>query len=190
MTSRTFIEDRCIPEPNSGCWLWTGYCNSDGYGRTTINGKVIGAHRLSYRLFCGEIPLGAEIMHKCDTPACVNPDHLKAGSHLENMTDSYRKGRLGNRLHQPMSPEREKERRRKIALAHRGRVVSDETRAKKELFTPEEAVAIFLDPRSSYRVAIEAGCSKRTIKLIRDGISYARYTKGLVARSGSRPWKS
>lgn len=82
-----------MPEPNSGCWLWigggTGEC---GYG--LLNNRIFKqAHRASYAIFKGEIPEGMCVCHKCDTPACINPDHLFIGTHLDNMRDMFRKGR-------------------------------------------------------------------------------------------------
>jgi hypothetical protein len=84
------IENRSTPEPNSGCWLWDNPNDSSGgYGMLT----GIPAHRASYTAFVGEIPAGKIILHKCDTPACVNPDHLTLGSHRDNVIDAHRKRR-------------------------------------------------------------------------------------------------
>jgi len=88
------FEERYIPEPNSGCWLWLpSHISSIGYGAMVYKGIRKSAHRLSYELFVGDIPAGAVIMHICDNPACVNPAHLRCGSQAENMADKVRKGR-------------------------------------------------------------------------------------------------
>jgi len=81
-----------MPEPNSGCWFWIGQSLPKGYGMTTVNQKPILTHRLSYKLFIGEIPKGKLICHHCDTPSCVNPDHLFVGTHADNMKDMSSKG--------------------------------------------------------------------------------------------------
>ncbi len=83
---------RVMPEPNSGCWLWTMNGNEYGYGTGFLEGKTIGAHRLSYMIFKGD-PTGWCVLHKCDTPACVNPDHLRLGTLSENARDMAIKGR-------------------------------------------------------------------------------------------------
>jgi len=75
------------------CWLWIGSTNQDGYGRFNIGGKLGGAHRYSFELHTGEIPEGMHVLHTCDTPACVRPDHLFLGTHSDNMQDMYRKRR-------------------------------------------------------------------------------------------------
>ncbi len=80
------------PQPD-GCWLWTGSTDDDGYGRVWFDGRSDRAHRVSYRLFIGEIPAGMAVLHTCDNPPCVRPDHLWAGTQLENIADRERKGR-------------------------------------------------------------------------------------------------
>lgn len=84
MYSKDRILDHCIPEPNSGCWLWLGAVNHAGYGRIRASLK---AHRLSYQLFIGEIPEGYHVHHKCKVRCCVNPEHLEAKKPIDNMTD-------------------------------------------------------------------------------------------------------
>lgn len=76
------------------CWLWTGHCDQNGYGRLLIgpNRKDM-AHRLSYTLFIGPIPDGLYLLHSCDNPTCVNPDHLRPGTHDNNMNDMVIRGR-------------------------------------------------------------------------------------------------
>jgi hypothetical protein len=76
-----------------GCWLWKAPLDRDGYGRCHLLGRTDRAHRVSYRLFVGEIPDGLNVLHTCDTPACVRPDHLWAGTQIENIADRDAKGR-------------------------------------------------------------------------------------------------
>ena len=84
-----------IPEPYSGCWLWIGATNNRGYGRIKVNDQSVYAHRASWEMHVGQIPPALCVMHKCDTPSCVNPAHLSLGTHAENMGDMGRKGRAG-----------------------------------------------------------------------------------------------
>ena len=75
------------------CWDWLGGLNEDGYGHANAFGGTFKAHRLSYKLHIGEIDTGAQVLHKCDNPKCVNPDHLFIGTPLTNMRDKMIKGR-------------------------------------------------------------------------------------------------
>lgn len=83
----------------SGCWLWTGCTLSYGHGHFRIGSRkdktdrLILAHRFSWELYRGKIPEGVDVLHKCDIPACVNPDHLYLGTHLDNHQDKARKNR-------------------------------------------------------------------------------------------------
>ena len=85
-----------------GCWKWVGPIKIDsGYGRFYIDGRYYPAHRVSYEHFKGPIRSGMHVMHLCDNPICVNPDHLKQGTHQDNMKDRDLKGRCyhSNRTH-------------------------------------------------------------------------------------------
>ena len=75
------------------CWLWTAGRFNHGYGRFFVWPKERTAHWVSYVLAYGELPHGTETCHKCDVKLCVNPNHLFAATHQENVQDSTRKGR-------------------------------------------------------------------------------------------------
>lgn len=78
------------------CCEWVGYCNDDGYGRRKINGVTWLIHRLMWTLVNGKIPKGKLILHSCDNPPCINPEHLFVGTSKDNTTDCITKGRFPN----------------------------------------------------------------------------------------------
>lgn len=78
------------------CWKWNGHTRGRknmNYGSFTFRGKDIMAHRASYFIYKGEIPNNMLVLHKCDNPPCVNPDHLWLGTYLENQRDKMSKNR-------------------------------------------------------------------------------------------------
>lgn len=85
------LESKILPEPNSGCWLFTG--GGTRYGLIWVDGKQCLAHRVMWELVKGPIPEGRAICHHCDVGFCINPDHLFVGTQQENIQDSIRKGR-------------------------------------------------------------------------------------------------
>jgi hypothetical protein len=135
----------------NGCWLWNGGTrpNNRGipYGRHhRDNGKSEGAHRFSYILVNGPIPAKTYICHKCDTPLCVNPDHLFASDHRGNMRDMVEKGR---------------------SFTGRG-----EHKVGKAKLTNEQAEQIRAMNLSQSKTAKLFGVSQTTIGRIRRGVSY------------------
>lgn len=81
-------------EKSDGCWLWTSSTSGRGYGAFWANGGRIRAHRFSWELHNGSIPAGLWVLHHCDTPACVRPEHLFLGDRRANMLDAAKKGRI------------------------------------------------------------------------------------------------
>ena len=80
-------EDRLFSKviKTDSCWQWSGYTTKAGYGRIRINDKMEYAHRVSYQLFINELEDGLEVLHTCNNPSCINPYHLRQGTHKENM---------------------------------------------------------------------------------------------------------
>ncbi len=87
-------------EKTDSCWLWTGAKLDGRYGALQVAGRPVGAHRVSYQLHVGPIPEGFCVLHRCDTPACINPDHLFLGTHQDDMRDRDSKGRGRHKLNE------------------------------------------------------------------------------------------
>lgn len=95
-----------VDKQPTDCWLWTGAKDQLGYGLVYVSGtgsKSEKAHRYSVRVLKGEDIDGLVVRHLCDTPSCVNPDHLITGSQADNMNDMVERGRhaMSNKTHCP-----------------------------------------------------------------------------------------
>lgn len=79
-----------------GCWYWLGAVYKNGYGQIGFNREHQSAHRFSYKFFKGDIPGRLCVLHSCDNRLCVNPNHLRLGTHKDNTQDMISKGRRGD----------------------------------------------------------------------------------------------
>jgi hypothetical protein len=97
-TLRKTPEDRfwAKVDKTDTCWIWTEGVDKDGYGKTTWGGMHVRTHRLAYELTYGPIPEGFLLLHSCDTPRCVRPDHLTPGTQQDNIRDRDAKGRASS----------------------------------------------------------------------------------------------
>ena len=142
------------------CWLWAGATDGDGYGifSGAVGNQVFKrAHRFSWSFHTGEVLLrGMMICHKCDNPRCVNPDHLFAGTALDNMRDMIAKGRR--------------------------RTPSGEDAPKAKL-TAKQVKAILRDPRPYALIAADYGVAATTIGSVKQRVSWAGLKAGPVARA-------
>lgn len=132
----------------SGCWVWTGprFEKRGGYGCFTMrpaNIRLKRAHRLAWELFRGPIPAGASVLHSCDNPPCVNPEHLFLGGPAANMADKVAKGRQNRG---------ERHGRRKL--------------------TEAEAIIVRNDPRPYSQIAATFGVSMATISDVKRARSW------------------
>jgi hypothetical protein len=88
-----FRQVQIIGISNDDCWNWTGGLNNYGYGRISVGGKRVLAHRYSYTLFKGKIPEGKVIDHLCRNRKCVNPTHMEPVTNSENVKRGEKKQR-------------------------------------------------------------------------------------------------
>lgn len=92
-TLRARLQRNSIPEPNTGCWVWTAAINKvTGYGIIGTGRKTMNASRAAFLVWVGD-PEGMVVRHACDNRWCVNPSHLSVGSPKDNMDDMWRRAR-------------------------------------------------------------------------------------------------
>jgi hypothetical protein len=108
------FDSKWMPEPYSGCWIWIGSARNVRpskrvYGEFVYERKHCLAHRVSWILFKGDIPSNINVLHRCDTTLCVNPNHLFLGTQIDNIADRVLKRRsaIGERHGNAKLTERE-----------------------------------------------------------------------------------
>lgn len=140
-----------------GCWFWGGTWNPrSGYGIFKAQGHQLGAHRVSWMVFRGPIPDGLQVLHKCDTRCCINPNHLFVGTQDDNIKDAVSKGRMasGDRNASRTKPE----------CLKRG---SEHGLAKLNEAKILEIRGLFTEGIGNYRISKRYGVCKKTIQQIR-----------------------
>lgn len=166
-----------------GCWLWTGARkNKQGHGSIGIRGRTVCAHRVSWMLANGDIPEGLCVLHKCDVPACVNPDHLYAGTHRQNMRDAAERNRMvaGDKHWTRREPERVAAIRKKTYREHPEFILRGQAAGAAKL-TDEAAKTILSLRGGEYlqrEIAVAAGVTQQTVSLIWRGKNWAHLQAG------------
>lgn len=93
---KAVLLDNITITKDTNCWVWGRALNSYGYGSMRYNGIVDATHRVSYELFKGPIPDNLQVLHHCDNPPCINPDHLYVGTTTDNGADAVARKRNFN----------------------------------------------------------------------------------------------
>ena len=135
LTQRTSVDQ------NTNCHVWTGHKDKDGYGRLVLQGKTWLAHRLSYFHRVGDIGT-LQVLHSCDNPSCINPEHLRLGTVIDNMRDKQERNRVKGERH---------------------------PRAK---LTDEDILAIRASPLSQCQLARDLGLNQSFIGKIRNRVNW------------------
>ena len=158
-------------QQENGCWIWVGSTDKDGYGRIRAkigSVEIVKAHVLSYVLHTGEIiPKGMVVMHSCDNPRCVNPNHLSVGTYKENSLDMFAKGRANVRKGED---------------------------APGALLSRQDVEKILSDARPYEQIAADHGVARSTIGSIKQRKSWRDIEVGEIARAkrvgmrGEKQW--
>jgi hypothetical protein len=148
MTVKTYYDLLSYTDRNEcGCWIWRRAKSDFGYGIVYRPGVgLVRAHRMAWEMTQGPIPSGLVVLHKCDTPACINPDHLRIGTKKQNSEDMVLKGRTNG-------PKGERCARAKL--------------------TQEQVLAIRLDGRTTVEIAAEYGVHHSNISRIKRGLRWS-----------------
>jgi hypothetical protein len=132
------------------CWLWLGHRNDNGYGVFSVGQKLVLAHRHVWEQTNGvKLEDGQKVLHTCDNPPCVKPDHLFRGTQKDNVTDMMTKGR--------------------------GRKASGEQHGKSKLSNAQAANIREASGKSLSVLGREFGVSRSTVSRIRSGLSYREF---------------
>ncbi len=91
------FEGKFFKDVDTDCWNWNAGKTGKGYGQFKLKGKYVQAHRFSYLYYVGEYPEYLHVLHTCDNPLCVNPDHLFLGTNTSNMQDKVLKSRCNHK---------------------------------------------------------------------------------------------
>jgi hypothetical protein len=149
------FDQHIYPDPNSGCFIWAGTESRPGsHGVFTVQtGRTNGAHRFAWERVHGAVPPGLHVLHKCDTPCCVNPDHLFLGTTLDNHVDKAKKWRgIKSKRGLPfgVAPSRG---RYQAVISVRGKSTGFGTYA-----TIEEASAVAMAAKAAYHASLAESC--------------------------------
>lgn len=110
------------------CWLWQHTTTTAGYGQVNVDGERVYAHRLAWQLANGRPPhADLEVLHSCDNPPCVNPNHLREGTHKDNIQDAMIRNRMqvgALRYNTKLNDELVKQIRQELASGRSGQWVS------------------------------------------------------------------
>jgi hypothetical protein len=152
------------PHVDSPCWVWTAGKTTSGYGTLAVGESHILTHRASWLLNHGPIPDGLFVLHRCDNRACVRPDHLFLGTHLDNARDKEAKGR-GGQLRGAANPSSKRPERLPRGEAHaRSKLTTDSVLAIRARRASGEAIAV---------LAGEYGVNHTTIRKVLAGKLWA-----------------
>lgn len=169
------LADRFWEKTSRGpsCWEWTGHRNNTGYGTLMVRTdrwRPKGAHRIAWELTYGPIPAGLWVLHQCDNPPCVRPDHLYVGTPRDNMADRRDRGRapMGNNHPARLHPEQLARAERHGAHLHPERVVRGEHHGMARL-TAVQVSAIRASQLPGVILAVRYRVSPTTISRIRVG---------------------
>lgn len=150
-------------DAESGCWHWGSTIKRDGYGQFWLQGASHRAHRVSWVLFRGEIPQGKWVLHHCDTPRCVNPDHLWLGDNSENQIDCARKGRTNLQRHPEQSRFNDPSVIRRGSGSHMAKITEAQAFMIRELWK---------SGMTERMIGVAYGLRQTTVNLIRRGVTW------------------
>lgn len=157
---KNLFENKYVPEPNTGCWLWEAATGRGGYGMFKVAGRTRGAHRVAWEIYVGPIKGGLSVLHRCDQPACVNPVHLFLGTHADNMADRENKGRTSR------------------GARHRERAARGENNGQAKLSAADVAAIKSSHGLTQASLAREYGVSRQHVSRILSGKKWADTNNG------------